>query len=200
MSFAGIIASGQYAELTEAQGLKIDLKYATADNFVGRNVYGDFNRAFLHKVAFEKFQKARELLRQKQPRYQFIIFDALRPRSVQWLLWNVVKGTPQQIYIADPERGSMHNYGMAIDLSILDEQGQEIDMGTPFDHFSPLAQPQLEDQFRQSGELAEKQLQNRLLLRGVMEGAGFLQLPTEWWHYNAAPVEEVRSHFQILEN
>jgi D-alanyl-D-alanine dipeptidase len=128
-----------------------------------------------------------------------VIYDALRPRSVQYVLWDKVKGTDRQKYVANPQHGSIHNFGFAVDVSILDENGKALDMGTPFDDFTALAQPRLEQAFLKAGKLTRQQLDNRLLLRKVMEDAGFIQLPVEWWHYDALPREKVMSEFEIVE-
>jgi len=194
-----IFAAPDFVELSESPSLTIDLRYATSNNFLGRNLYGEFNRAYLHKIAAGKLEKAIVALRQIKPAYKFIIFDVLRPRSVQYVLWDAVKNTEQQTYIADPAIGSIHNFGMAVDLSILDESGKELDMGTPFDDFTLLAQPKLEDKFLREGRLSEAQIGNRLLLRRVMEDAGFIQLPHEWWHFDALPHAEVRGKHLMIE-
>lgn len=194
-----IASSPDYVELKSSDSLAIDLKYATTDNFVGQNMYGDFNRAYLHKLAAEKLFKAVKNLAAINPKYRLVIYDALRPRSVQYVLWDKVKGTGKQKYVANPKGGSIHNYGFALDISILDESGKPLDMGTPFDDFTDLAQPQLEQQFLKAGKLTEQQIKNRLLLRKVMEDAGFIQLPVEWWHYDALPKAELKSRFRIVE-
>ena len=138
-----VLEINDFIELQTGPDYLIDLKYAGTDNFMQENVYGEFNRAFLHKLAAENFFTAVKNLKKIMPTYKFIIFDVLRPRSTQWLLWNKVKGTDQQKYIANPQSGSNHNYGMAIDLSILDENKNELDMGTAFDEFADLSQPKL---------------------------------------------------------
>ena len=101
--------------------------------------------------------------------------------------------------MANPKGGSIHNFGFALDLSILDEYGKELDMGTPFDDFTPLAEPRLEQKFLKEGKLTELQIKNRRLLRNVMEQSGFITLPVEWWHFDALPAAEVRLHYQIVE-
>jgi len=88
---------------------------------------------------------------------------------------------------------------MAVDLTIVDATGAELDMGTPFDDFRPVAQPMLEQEYLESGDLSEAQLANRRLLRRVMEKAGFQQLPIEWWHYDALPKDQVTAHYAIVE-
>jgi D-alanyl-D-alanine dipeptidase len=162
-------------------------------------LYGNFKRAYLRKIAAVKLEKAVELLQSSHAGYRLIVFDALRPRSVQWKLWERVKGTPQQKYVADPKKGSNHNYGCAVDVGLLDEQGKLLDMGSPFDGFTPLSEPALEDQFLKQGRLNQKQMNNRLILRRAMEDAGFKQLSSEWWHYDAVDSKDIREKMQIVE-
>lgn len=198
-SFQFLSASKDFVELKASDGIALDLKYASTDNFVGQNMYGEYNRAYLHKIAAEKLFKAVKNLEAVNPEYKLVIYDALRPRSVQYVLWDKVKGTDRQKYVANPKGGSIHNFGFALDISILDESGKPLDMGTPFDDFTDLAQPRLEQQFLQEGKLTGQQIKNRLLLRKVMEDAGFIQLPLEWWHYDALPKAELKSRFKIVE-
>lgn len=194
-----ILGSTDFVELTNAPDMKIDLRYASLNNFAGINFYGSFTRAFLHRFTVEKLNRARALLTHSYPGYKFIIFDALRPRSVQRALWNLVVGTEGQKYFANPEVGSLHSFGFAVDLSLLDESDRELDMGAGFDDFRDIAQPRFEEKFLCEGALTETQIANRKILRSTMEAAGFIQLPNEWWHYDALPKNEVRSKFQIVE-
>ncbi len=194
-----VTSSTDYVEIRNSDSVALDLRYATTNNFTGKNLYQTFNRAFLHRIAAAKLERAAALLHAAHPAYKLVIFDALRPRSVQYVLWNVVRGTDQQKYVANPQGGSIHNFGFAVDLSVLDETGKELNMGTPFDDFAPLAQPRLEENFLESGKLTRQQLQNRHLLRHVMEEAGFIPLPIEWWHFDALPKDEIRKKFSIVE-
>jgi D-alanyl-D-alanine dipeptidase len=98
---------------------------------------------------------------------------------VQRIFWARVVGTPQQPYVADPEKGSVHNFGFALDVTLRNDTGAEVDMGTGFDDFTPLAEPQREAELAKAGKLTETQLENRRLLRRVMTGAGFTQRPNE---------------------
>ena len=132
-SLAELASSTEFEEITEQDGVRIDLRYATARNFTGRNLYGGFRRLYLHRIAAEKLRRAVGILRGSHPGYQLLIFDGLRPRSVQWKLWEAVKGTSKQAYVGNPSIGSLHNYGLSVDLSIMDHGGQELDMGTAFD-------------------------------------------------------------------
>ncbi len=192
-------SSKDFVELKPSAAVAIDLKYATPDNFIGEDVYKNFCHAFLHRFAFRKLEKAAEFLQRQKPQCKFLILDALRPRSVQRILWAKVKGTDEESYVADPDKGSMHNYGMAVDLTVIDEKGQWLDMGSGFDDFRELSQPILEEKFLQSGMLTAKHRENRLLLRHSMEAGGFLSIKTEWWHFNAMTLDEARKDFQIIE-
>ena len=186
-------------ELVAAPDLKVDLRYAGVNNFAGINFYGEFNRAFLHRFTVEKFSRAREELARLKPGFGFVIFDALRPRSVQQRLWDLVVGTEGEKYFANPAIGSLHSFGFAIDLSLVDASGRELDMGAGFDDFREIAQPRYEEKFIASGELTMSQVANRRLLRSVMERAGFIQLPNEWWHFDALPKADVRAKYSMVD-
>src|SRR5215471_14798719 len=125
-----------YSDVSTLPNVHVELRYASENNFLGKNLYGDFHRCFLHRVAAEKFRRAARALVEKRPGWRLLVFDCLRPRSLQEKLFAAVKGTPRQQYVANPRSGSVHNYGFAIDLSLEDEQGREIDMGTGFDDFT----------------------------------------------------------------
>ena len=188
----------EFVNLESIKHIVIDLRYAGSNNFMGENLYGDFKKAYLHPLAAEKLKTAANLLQKKKPGWKLLIFDALRPLAVQRKLFSRVKGTNKEAYVANPEYGSVHNFGFAVDIGLLDEKGQEVDMGTPFDDFTQLAQPALEEQFLKSGKLTEIQVKNRKLLRNAMEEAGFIQLPLEWWHFDALPGNEVRKKYNIV--
>jgi D-alanyl-D-alanine dipeptidase len=194
-----LLNNPDFVQATKIPGVSAELKYATIDNFTRKNLYGDFQTCFLHKVAAEKLKKAVELLREKNPKYSFLIYDGLRPRSVQRVMWAQVEGSNSQKYVANPKRGSMHNYGLAIDLTVTDENGKPLDMGAGFDDFRELSQPKFEKRFLKSGELTPAQVANRKLLRNAMEKAGFIQLPHEWWHFDALPQGQAEKTFTIVE-
>jgi D-alanyl-D-alanine dipeptidase len=189
-----------YTEISRWQGIQVCLKYGTTDNFTGRNLYGAFHKCYVHFLAAGKLRKAIERLRKNHSGYRFIIFDALRARSVQRELWKVVKDTPRQKYVVDPEVGSMHNYGFALDIGLLGPDGKPTDMGTPYDSFTPLSEPRLENHYLKAGQLTQLQIDNRNILRKAMVGAGFHQLPHEWWHYDALREDQVRGKFEIVES
>lgn len=197
--FAQLASDKSYADVSNLPNVHLSLRYASDNNFMKKNVYGEFHQCFLHQIAAEKFQKARLTLQKERPGWKFLVFDCLRPRSIQAKLFDVVKGTPQQPYVANPSTGSIHNYGFAIDLSLEDEDGHELDMGTGFDDFSPLSRPDHERENLDARKLTKEQLEHRLVLRKIMVKAGFVQLPIEWWHYDALPKEEVKGHYKIVE-
>jgi len=188
-----------FEDISGLANVKVDLRYGSKQNLLGRDVYGGFQRALLHRLAAEKFRTASGLLLARRPDLKFLIFDALRPQAAQVQFWNLVKGTPQEPYFADPANGSLHSYGFAIDLGLLGSDERELDMGTGFDDLTDLAQPRLEVGNLNAGKLASAQLENRLILRSVMEEAGFLQLPHEWWHFDALPGAQVRASYPRCE-
>ena len=193
-----LIDQKDYHLIDDSRYFVIDLKYATKDNFTGEPVYENFNSAILHLVAFEKLLKAVTRLQKNRPNYRMKIFDALRPNSAQVKLWNFLAGTPEQLYVANPEPGSLHSFGFAIDLSIVNAANQELDMGTPFDDFTSLAQPRYQIQHLAEGLLMPQHIENRDLLRDCMEAAGFKQLPYEWWHFDALDKETVIKNYKKI--
>lgn len=188
-----------FEDVSSLANVKVHLRYGTKQNLLNRDVYNGFQRALLHRIAAEKFRRACKLLGERHPALKFLIFDALRPQTAQREFWRLVQGTPQQPFFADPEKGSIHSFGFALDIGLADASGNALDMGTDFDDLTELAGPNHEEKFLASGELSALQVKNRHSLRAVMEESGFLQLPHEWWHYDALPADEVRQRFRICE-
>jgi len=189
----------EFEDVSSLTNVKVDLRYATKHNLLQKDVYGGFGKALLHRIAAEKFRHASTLLSKRREDLKFLVFDALRPQAAQEEFWRLVKGTPQQQYFADPAKGSIHSYGFAIDLGLIDRNGQELDMGTGFDDLTELAEPRREAELLAAGALNETQIANRLILRSLMQESGFLQLPHEWWHFDALPGNEVRASYQRCE-
>ncbi len=188
-----------FVEIKNSDTVVLDMKYATDDNFMKQNIYEGFERCFLAPKAAEMFFKACEELKANHPDLQFHVWDALRPRSIQAQFYKFLEGTPFQNYVAAPTPGSLHNYGMALDLTLQKRDGTELDMGTGFDDFRDLAQPILESKFLASGELTKEQHTNRLLLRSLLEKQGFKVLDHEWWHFNALPKDQVHGKYPSLD-
>jgi D-alanyl-D-alanine dipeptidase len=177
----------------------IDIKYATEDNFTGKVLY-PAARCLLRPLAMEKLKKAQKWLDQHHPGTVFIIKDCYRPVHVQRIMWEVVKGTPQQSYVANPNTrtGSIHNYGAAVDLSLV-RDGKEVDMGTAYDFFGKLAEPRHEEEFLAQGKLTAAQVRDRHILRDAMVEGGYFPISNEWWHYNALPGRQTRKQFEKLD-
>jgi zinc D-Ala-D-Ala dipeptidase len=182
--------------------IRVDLKYAGADNLFKRNVYGTLRHAFLQPDIAERLTEAQKYLKELQPGYSLVIYDAARPMSIQQMLWDSLRvpGREKGKYVSNPKHGgSLHNYGAAVDASIIDHSGAALDMGCPFDHFGELAYPASESKLLASGELKVYQVANRKLLRKVMYHAGFFNIQTEWWHFNACRRERAIELYGLIE-
>ncbi len=188
-----------YEDVSALANVVVNLRYGTKQNLLSRDVYGGFQRALLHRIAAEKFRAASRLLHARHPDLKFLVFDALRPQTAQREFWRLVKDTPQKIFFADPAKGSIHSFGLALDIGLVDGSGRELDMGTGFDDLTELAGPRHEEKFLREGKLSASQVGHRLILRSVMQESGFIQLPHEWWHYDALPADEVRGRFPLCE-
>lgn len=178
--------------------IRVDLKYATTDNFTKTILYDTLNAAYLHLVAAQKLVKAQQLLKQINSDYNLLIYDAARPLSVQQKMYKIVQGTSQAAYVADPVKIGMHNYGLAVDVTICNGDGTPLDMGTPFDFFGRAAAIRDEEGLVRQGKLNRKQVDNRKLLRRVMLAAGFLSIQGEWWHFNATTKSEAVRSFKVI--
>jgi D-alanyl-D-alanine dipeptidase len=185
-----------FRHLSTIAGIAVDLRYATANNFVGRDLYSPYDCAWLHVDAAAALERMVAWLAQQRPGHTALVLDALRPQRVQQQLWDALEGTGLQMYLADPARGSIHSYGMALDITILDPDGRELDMGTGFDDLTELSHPALEEGFLRSGALSTVQLANRRLLREGMLQAGFVGINTEWWHFDCGDRNLVRQTFR----
>jgi len=184
-----------WQEIRSISNLVVKMPYATFDNFTGHNLYCDIQRAFLHKDAMQKLKWASALLKKREPNYKFILFDAARPNHAQEILRAAVRGTPWQHFVSSPAKGSIHAYGMAVDIGLLDEKGALVDMGLPYDSFAFYAGKSGEKQALEQGLLTETQVKNRELLRSVMTQSGWITLFSEWWHFNAAPGDTIRAKY-----
>ena len=151
-----------------------DMKYATPDNFLKQAVY-DCGECYLRKSTAKALVKANEEF--KLLGYRIKLFDCYRPLSVQKKMWKILPGTH---YVANPAKGSKHNRGAAVDLTLVDAQGKELDMGTPFDFFGKKAH-------HTCTTLPKKVLENRKLLKDVLNKYNFKSIFSEWWHYEYRP-------------
>ncbi len=181
--------------------LQVELRYSSLNNFTGKDMYGDLNRCYLQKEVAEKLVKAQAELKRQFPYYGLLVFDGARPVSIQQLMWDSVElsAMDRQKYLSNPANRSLHNYGAAVDVTIIDESGHELDMGTPYDYFGELAHPRKETEYFETGELSETQLANRELLRNVMRAAGFSRIETEWWHFNSTSRLHAAEIYPVIE-
>ncbi len=150
---------------------KLDIRYATENNFVKKKLY-ECPTCWLRPDAAFALQKVQVELKSKG--YGLVLFDCYRPRPIQQALWDIM---PNAAYVTPPSRGSMHNRGKAIDLSLTDLNGNQLEMGTPFDFFGRAAHSDNRDH-------PADILNRRDLLTKTMEKFGFKGIRTEWWHFS----------------
>jgi D-alanyl-D-alanine dipeptidase len=151
--------------------IMLDIRYATANNFTGKQVY-DEAKFFLRSEPAQKILEIQKEL--KELGLGLKIFDGYRPLSVQKKFWEIM---PDERYVADPKKGSRHNRGAAVDLTLIDKNGNEIPMPTPYDDFTEKAS-------RNYMDLSSQIIINRKFLEDLMAKYGFTGLPTEWWHFD----------------
>ena len=156
--------------------LQVSLMYARADNFVGSVLYTDLRQAYLHANAAAALVKAQ-----------------------QQKMWDKVKHTSMNIYVSNPAHGGgLHNYGLAVDITLCDAKGDSLPMGTKIDHLGTAAHIDNEAQLVTKGIISRKAQQNRQLLRQVMRYAGFKPLRTEWWHFNFKSRAEAKRLYKVI--
>lgn len=194
------IAAGLVDVTTIDPTIQVDLVNADPQkNFFQKDFYNGLKSAYLQKPIALKLARAQKFLKEKQPTYSLQILDAARPRRVSQQMYDQMKGTRFERFVANPDKGSMRSYGVAVDITIVDGQGKELDMGiTPFRR----NKAQLYWAYakkRMGVELSEKQKRNRALLATVMQQAGFIPLSFEWWHFNGMEKAKARKSFQIIE-
>ena len=196
----------------------IDLKYSSTDNFVGVDMYGELNEAYLEAEFASKVARAQRILKQRHPQYTLLIYDAARPISVQRAMRCIVEGTPFEGFVADGTRGGRHNYGVAVDLTIATLDGTPLDMGAGFDDFTDAASvkgtPDNSDPTTRTVEVYRKYInslcdqglisrvaaQNRILLIEVMHAAGLYPYRREWWHFEEIiSITATREKYQLLD-
>ena len=164
--------TAQWKELVELEPtILLDIRYATPDNFVGEQMY-DCGKCFLRPEAATAMVKAQAMLKNKG--YGLLMFDCYRPRPYQQRLWDKV---PDARYVTPPAKGSMHNRGLAVDLTLVDSEGAILDMGTDYDFFGERA-------YQTFTDLPAEVLANRKLLNETMDAVGFKSIRTEWWHFS----------------
>lgn len=194
-----IAEQADFRPLTTIDGIRVDLRYAGDNNFVGRKLYGELNCAWLHREAAAGLDAVVAYLRTYHPGHTLLVLDALRPHRVQQTLWQWLAGTDLQQYLADPGLGSIHSFGMAVDVTLLDGAGMELDMGSGFDEMTELSHPEHEPRHLAQGSLSEAQISNRQMLRQAMLHGGFSGIPTEWWHFDFGDRSLVRQGYRRID-
>jgi D-alanyl-D-alanine dipeptidase len=162
--------------------IMVDMKYATEENFTKKRLY-DSNTCFLRKSTAIKLDAVQKEL--EGMNLGLKVWDCYRSLAVQRTLWAIL---PDERYVANPQKGSRHNRASAVDVTLVDSQGKELQMPTGFDDFSPRAHHHYQD-------LPDQAIRNRELLKGLMEKAGFIPLSEEWWHYD----DEKWMQFDIMD-
>jgi D-alanyl-D-alanine dipeptidase len=150
----------------------VDLKYASTDNFTGKQIYPDNSRALLRRETAVKLLQASEIF--KKDGYTIKIFDAYRPLSAQKVLWD---HSPIPGFLANPDTGSKHNRGASVDMTLLDQDGKELEMPTGFDDFTEKAA-------RDYPHHSKEAKKNMDYMTEVMVQCGFKGIRTEWWHFD----------------
>lgn len=164
-----------WAEITKADGeFHFDLRYATENNFTEKLIY-DCARCFLRPKVKAQLINFQQYIKEKHG-LGVLLFDCYRPRPYQQRLWDIV---PDERFVGNPAKGSMHNRGMAVDIALTDNKGNILDFGTDFDHFGPAAFHNA-----QADKISEEAAKNRLLLKDEIGKYGFLPITSEWWHYS----------------
>ncbi|HER25603.1 MAG TPA: D-alanyl-D-alanine dipeptidase [Rhodospirillales bacterium] len=166
------MTKSRLVELTrQSHNIDLYLAYGTDDNFTGAPIY-QRAAAYLHEDAEALMAKAIDLAAVQG--WRFLVFDAFRPSQAQWKLWH---HTPDPEFLADPNKGSPHSRGVAIDLTLIDgDTGEALDMGTGFDAFTPLSH-------HANRQISAHAQENRYRLLGLMTAAGWDCYINEWWHY-----------------
>lgn len=168
--------------------IRIELKYATTDNFMHFQLYDSLNTVYLRREVAQRLSICQKLLDSLRPGYSLLVYDGVRPLNVQRQMWDhldTIPPTERGKFVSNPKFGSVHNFGAAVDLTICNESGIPIDMGAGYDDFREIAFPSKEKEFLENGKLSKEQYNNRKLLRKVMRYGRFYNIPSEWWHFNA---------------
>jgi zinc D-Ala-D-Ala dipeptidase len=187
-----IAADPGFRHLRTLAGIAHDLRYVGSHNFAGRSLYGRLDCTWLRTEAAGGLEAAARWLQRTRPGWRLLVLDALRPQRVQEAIWVDVAGTPMQEYFANPERGSIHSYGMAVDVTLLAPDGSEADMGSGFDEMTERSHPALHERLLAEGVLTPAQVAERECLAAAMAAGGFAGIPHEWWHFDHGDRDRVR--------
>ena len=179
-----------------------DIRYSTPDNFTGKVLYRESFGLYAVLPIAQALADICGWLKKYLPDFQLVLFDAARPLSVQRDMFEIVKGTAFEPYIANPYGkiiGGFHNYGLAVDMTLADSRGKLIDMGTDYDFFGPESHSFTEPELLEKGKISPEVLANRFLLYSIAGRFGLLPHPNEWWHFQLTYSEESKKQYQLLD-
>lgn len=204
--FTPLFAQERTAGLVDIQEvdptIQVDLMYASTDNFVGVDMYGSWDRAYILPHFAQKLKQVQAQLKKDWgEEYSLLICDAARPLSVQKRMYDTVKGTKYQGYVASPANGGgRHNYGVAVDLTIINTAtGERVDMGSPVDHFGIRSHTDKEEELVHQGLITKEAYANRQYLTRQMNSVGLRNIRKEWWHFEEpVSIKEVRSRYRLI--
>jgi zinc D-Ala-D-Ala dipeptidase len=181
--------------------IRVDLRYGGTDNFMGVDLYQGFNKCFLQPQVARMLVHASGYLQNIRADLRLLVWDAARPLSVQQRMWQEAvppTGVHKSLFVSNPAYGSIHNFGAAVDITLIHVNGTLVDMGTDLDYFGQEAWPKAEAAMLKNGKLTPAQVTNRQLLRSVMYHAGFWNIQTEWWHFNAMRRNVARERYPMV--
>ena len=178
-----------------------DIRYSTPNNFTGKILYKEPFGLYAAPPLAQAIADICIWLEKNMPDYQLMLFDAARPLSIQKEMFEIVKGSAFEPYIANPNDdipGGFHNYGLAVDMTLADSLGNPLDMGTDYDFFGVESHSFTEPYLLEKGKMCPTALANRFLLYSVAGRFGLLPHPNEWWHFQLTYSEESKKQYQLL--
>ncbi len=201
--------SGRETELLNAglvdiqktdESIAVHIVYATPYNFMGRRLYNGVTHALMLPKTAEMLTDAQQRLKKERLDLSLIVYDAARPLSIQREMWDIVEGTDMERFVANPNNApGMHNYGAAVDVSLMDCTGHPLAMGSEYDFFGDAARVDIEDSLQAKGIITRREYDNRRLLRKIMTEAGFIASSDEWWHFNSIAPDLARQHLTPIQ-
>ena len=182
--------------------IMVELKYSTTDNFMQRDMYGCLENCYLQPDIAERLKLCQSELKSRDSTLTLLVYDGLRPRLVQQFMWDLLDMplNEKTKFVSNPAKGSLHNFAAAVDITLYDlTTHQALDMGTPYDYIGVLAWPTKEASLLKDSLLTQEQVDNRILLRKVMQTGKFFNIQTEWWHFNACYRDKAKELYHIIE-
>lgn len=181
--------------------IHVHLRYADTNNLLKKDFYDGLKNAYLTCDAAIMLANAQYYLKTKRPDLSLLVLDAARPNHIQQLMWDSLKMSKEkkELYLSPPEETSLHNYGCAVDVTLMDlVTGKELDMGGEYDYFGAISHPALEEEFLKNGKLSKKAYDNRQILRRAMKRAGFYPIKREWWHFAVCTKKEATIKYKLI--